>query len=256
MLRPLLEVAQSTEFRRSQWVRKDPEDASGSPGVEGRPRREIHPHASDSRSITRVRAACPVDRLAAGERRTPARWLGATCRVRGSGQAFKDGYVSCAAGTRPCKLLPSACSLRHGPRSAALMLQTCLLPDRDEPYNLSDGACPASDQAVHREERGMADVRSVSPAHPAMRHWEACPRRCLTDAHEHRERSARRPPRGQRVARARRVEASPSGWRWPMRRSSSTAASRHRAASSDDAGRSRLARTRWQASPRPPRGEL
>ncbi|MCP3903760.1 MAG: hypothetical protein GY715_09010 [Planctomycetes bacterium] len=91
--------------------------------------------------------------------------------------AFQDGFIDC---TRPGRDAVALCLQHDAGRMGRLMLQTCLLPERDEPYNL------AVELARHRikvfiaksEEWQMFDL---SEGHPAMRHWEQA-RQLLTEA--------------------------------------------------------------------------
>jgi GH35 family endo-1,4-beta-xylanase len=82
--------------------------------------------------------------------------------------AFRDGVIACR---RPGKEAAALCLQHDAGRMGRLMLQTCLLPDREEPYHL------AVELARHRikmfiaksEEWQMFDLASD---HPAMTRWE------------------------------------------------------------------------------------
>lgn len=91
--------------------------------------------------------------------------------------AFKDGLISC----KKRGANAAALSLLHdvGP-SGRLMLQTCLLPDRDEPYllNVELARHRIKTFIVKSEEWQLWDL---DPQHGAMRHWEEA-RRLLTKA--------------------------------------------------------------------------
>jgi hypothetical protein len=87
--------------------------------------------------------------------------------VRGQ-VTFSRGIIRCRKRGDDAAALCLQCTCR---RSGRLMLQTCLLPDREEPYVLS------VELARHRIKQFIAkseewQMFDLSPAHPAMRHWE------------------------------------------------------------------------------------
>jgi GH35 family endo-1,4-beta-xylanase len=96
--------------------------------------------------------------------------------VRGD-VAFEDGVINCRKrGSQAVGL----CLQYHAGSMGTLMLQTCLLPDRQEPYLLS------VELARHRIKMFIAkseewQMFDLSAEHPAMRLWEQA-RRLSTDA--------------------------------------------------------------------------
>lgn len=90
---------------------------------------------------------------------------------------FNRGHIDCSK--RGAQAV-GACLLYDAGDAGTLMLQTCLLPDRDEPYILS------VELARHRIKMFIAkseewQMFDLSAEHPAMRMWEDA-RKLLTDA--------------------------------------------------------------------------
>lgn len=82
--------------------------------------------------------------------------------------SFKNGMIQCRKRSSQAGAL---CLLHDAGRMGRLMLQTCLLPDRDEPYILS------LELARHRIKMFIAkseewQMFEVAADHPAMRLWE------------------------------------------------------------------------------------
>ncbi|NNF44454.1 MAG: hypothetical protein HKN62_15695, partial [Phycisphaerales bacterium] len=81
---------------------------------------------------------------------------------------FENGVLTCERRGRDAVAL---CLLHETPPLGQLMLQTCLLPDREKPYVLT------VELARHRIKQFIAkseewQMFDLSPGHPAMRHWE------------------------------------------------------------------------------------
>ena len=113
------------------------------------------------------------------------------------------------------------------------MLQTCLLPDREQPYVLS------IELARHRIKMFIAkseewQMFDLSAEHPAMKLWEEA-RRLFTEAWISDDIRSRRTRLAATVAEPT-PSTPPSGWRWRMPRSCCIDVSAKRAASSSTLG--------------------
>jgi len=91
--------------------------------------------------------------------------------------SFRDGEIVCR---KQGPLAVALCLQHDAGRMGRLMLQTCLLPERDEPYDLT------VELARHRIKMFIAkseewQMFDLSDTHPATRHWEQA-RRLLTEA--------------------------------------------------------------------------
>ena len=124
-------------------------------------------------------------RFAVYDQNGPARdWPLINAHLLGRDDVATRGRVSFADGVISCKHSGSGsvalCLQHEAPSTGLLMLQTCLLPPRPEPYHL------AIELARYRiklfitksEEWQMFDL---SGGHPAMRHWETA-RQLLTQS--------------------------------------------------------------------------